>query len=467
MDRISSEDMDYILQVISNSIRRDVIRVLAKDSPLSYSVLMKRVGVDDSGTFGFHIRKMQRLLKKDDMGMYMLNKLGVKAYEILESLMGGEAIEEEKPEEREEVEARVEEPREAGAEPTTIVISDKLRFDLTEEIARSYREKGRRLYITDVVKLVIHPMPKELFDDVVEGISDCISIQAPDDLLDLVKLKSSDVLSVKGSSGLSLRDTGVSSVGDIVGDVVSRILSATASITSRLISLTHIGGVGVGRQELVIDEQLSIPPDSRLVIDISGGYVKVKPGEEGRIRVWKTSWKDPEVDVDIRDEAVNIDVSGGKCELTIPEGYVYGVSSDMSGGVLVLKMPMLREVDIGLSGGVAKFSSSTESPLDLSINMNGGMVNGSLRLGQFTGESKVECELNGGAVKLSLEVPEDTRVGVDNRTFGGFANVRIDNKTVSNKFTEPGFEESSRRLKLRSELMGGILTIDITRKRVE
>lgn len=453
---IEPDDMDYILQVISNRIRRDIIRVLVKDAPLTYSALMKRVGVDDSGTFGFHIRKMQRLLKKNDMGEYMLNDLGMKTYEILESLMGGKVDEVEKP---------VEEER-TLAEPSTIIISDRLRFDLTEEIARSYQGKGRRIFVSDIVKLVIHPMPRELFEAVVEGISDCISVHAPNDLIDLVRLKSSDVIDVRGYSAESPREVGETFLGEIASDIVSKVLSATTSLASRLLSSKYIGRFGGKKYELIIDEPLSIPDGSRLSIDISGGFVEVKSGEEGRIRVWKTGWRDPEVDIDIKEDVVAIDVEGGKCELIIPEGYIYGVSSDMSGGVLALKIPMLRDINIDLSGGLVRFSSSAESPVNMNISMNGGLVSGGFKLGRFVGESRIGCELNGGALKLGLEVPEDTRIRVDNKVLGGFASIRVDNNSLPNTFVEEGFEGSSSKLMFQGELMGGVLTIDVSRKSV-
>lgn len=69
--------------MLSNRIRREVIILLASEGPLTYSELMKKVGIEDSGTFGFHMRKMHRLLKKNDMGEYELSELGLKAYDML------------------------------------------------------------------------------------------------------------------------------------------------------------------------------------------------------------------------------------------------------------------------------------------------------------------------------------------------------------------------------------------------
>lgn len=468
MKDIGPEEMDYILQVLSNRVRREVIRILARESPLSYSALMKRVGIDDSGTFGFHIRKMQKLLRKDDMGEYMLNDLGRKAYEILEGLMAEEYKVDKG--DGEDVPITIEADEESSWEPSTVVISDRIRFDLTEDIARSYRDKGSKLYLADIVKLRIHPMPKELFEEVVEGINDCITVQAPKELLDIVRSKSRDVLNIVEASGKP--DTrgdayALHDVDSFIGDIVSRVISATLSITNKLMSsgLRFDRMFRHGRHELVVDERLSISPGSKLAIDVSGGFVEVKLGAEGRIRVWKTGWRDPDVDIDTRDNSVYLDIGGGKCELTVPEDAVKSINIDINGGVFSLKLPNLEAIDLDISGGMAKIDSSTEEPVNIDINMNGGIVSGSIGLNALEGLSKINCDLNGGVIKLGLRTPSDTKISVDNNIFGGYASIQLDGKSVHGKYIEEGFEESSGRLMLHSELRGGLLSIFIKREK--
>ena len=181
------DELDYILQVISNRIRRKVIKLLAEKGPLSYTDLMKEVGIEDSGTFGFHIRKMKMLITKDEWGKYKLNELGYRAYEIIKDLEEG--LLKEAPSEVESKELEV------------TVISDKVSFELTRELAESLKRKGKRLIIGDIMKLIIHPMPRELFDEIVESIYDCLTVYAPSQLVDLVSLKSKDVISIKSYEG--------------------------------------------------------------------------------------------------------------------------------------------------------------------------------------------------------------------------------------------------------------------------
>ena len=465
MKDLEPEEMDYILQVLSNRIRREVIRILARESPLSYSALMKRVGVDDSGTFGFHIRKMQRLIKKDDMGEYMLNELGRKAYEILTSLMDRESS----VERGEAVSMETGEgDKEAGEEPSTITISSRIRFDLTEDIARTYREKGNKIYLTDIVKLRIHPMPRDLFDEVVEGIHKCIDVEAPKELLDIVESKSSGVLKIQGYRGKRGGEVDSYVFNDMdgfVGELVSRIISATSAITNRLVS----SGWGFGRmfgstkQELIIDEHISIPRDSRMTIDLSGGILEVKPGDEGRIRVWKTGWRNPDVDIDVQGDSIHLEVGGGKCELTIPGDAVKDVYIDVNGGLLSLKIPGLETIDLDISGGMARIDSSSDKPVNIDISMNGGAVSGNIYLEAVEAVSKIKCDLNGGVTRLGIRIPDGVKVSVDNKLFGGYASIQLNGRNIHGKYVEEGFGESSGKLIIYNELMGGLLTMDIKR----
>ena len=180
-----SDDVDYILQAISNEVRRRILIYIARDGPISYTKLMKKVGIEDSGTFGFHIRKMQRLLRKDDVGEYVLSDLGRRAIEILRNIGYdvGEAV---------EAPARVETP--AEDKPREVkVIDDMLSYTLTEEVVRRYRERGYRIILKDILRLVIGPMPRDLFDSVVEEINDCLTVYYPSDLRDVIEFKIRDV----------------------------------------------------------------------------------------------------------------------------------------------------------------------------------------------------------------------------------------------------------------------------------
>jgi len=91
-------------------------------------------------------------------------------------------------------------------------------------------------------------------------------------------------------------------------------------------------------------------------------------------------------------------------------------------------------------------------------------LSGSIRLDAAGGVSKIKCDLNGGIVKLGLRIPSETKVSVDNKLFGGYASIHLDGRNIHGKYVEEGFGESSGKLMIHNELMGGLLTMDIRRE---
>ncbi|HIE37405.1 TPA: ArsR family transcriptional regulator, partial [Candidatus Geothermarchaeota archaeon] len=178
MDVRDDNDIDYILQVISNGTRRRILKLLADEAPLTYTKIMQKLNIKDSGTLGFHLKKMARLLRRDEFGEYKLSSLGWRALDIMKRLEGIEIS---------EYEEASEEERKSR------VFSDQLRFEYTRSLAEKLRGEGVKAIITDIITLIIHPMDRKLFDETVESISDVLTCYVPEDLYDDVVMKSSDV----------------------------------------------------------------------------------------------------------------------------------------------------------------------------------------------------------------------------------------------------------------------------------
>lgn len=52
-------DVDTVLQALGRPLRRRIVEALAEEGEMSYADLMRRVGVEDSGTFAFHLRGLR------------------------------------------------------------------------------------------------------------------------------------------------------------------------------------------------------------------------------------------------------------------------------------------------------------------------------------------------------------------------------------------------------------------------
>lgn len=432
------EDLDYILSVISNKIRRDIIKIVAEEGPISYTKLMKRLGIKDSGTLGFHIKKMNKLFKKDDLGEYVLNELGFRAYRLINELEGRESSEE-KEEEYED-----------------IIISNKLNFNYTEELARKFLDEGKRAILTDIITLVIHKMPRELFDKTVKEISDCVSIKVPRDLYELATLKSDEVLNISVYDG----DRGFKKGFSIPGfSLISDILSSVMNSITTLISSTKF--TTATKKELFLENEISFPEKFDLEILLNSGVLELIPGD-GYMRIWKTGLREPKVEYKISDDKVDFELERGYFEIYIPRRSVKGSEIRLEGGVLKIIDIEPDELGLNLSGGYAEIKMSTTKPIKIKQKLNGGVLKYNLVLEYEKGETELISSLNGGVCEGVIKIPNDMKLNIHRETYGGYTHIEVDNLKITDKeYAEIGFEDADKRLKTTIKTYGGLSKLRI------
>ena len=448
------DELDYILQVISNRIRRKVIKLLAEKGPLSYTDLMKEVGIEDSGTFGFHIRKMKMLITKDEWGKYKLNELGYRAYEIIKDLEEG--LLKEAPSEVESKELEV------------TVISDKVSFELTRELAESLKRKGKRLIIGDIMKLIIHPMPRELFDEIVESIYDCLTVYAPSQLVDLVSLKSKDVISIKSYEGKPPKESKVialfginklipdidKAISKIIKNIINPVVEAAVKVSKVATSKKYTSG------ELILDQELNIPNNADLSVSVSGGSINISEGNEDRIKVWSINGEEPDVDLDISNNKINLDVSKGKCNLKIRRSHIKNLDLEVNGGVLDIDLSNISRLSLDLNGGMTKLNLSSNECVDYDINISGGILEFDSYLKYMDGESNISLNIDGGGSTVRIKIPDDVKIAVKSEVYGGLLNVKLNGAEIPSYYIEPGFKDSRSKLRLNVELVGGLVSVE-------
>lgn len=449
-------ELDYILQALGHQVRRKVIEILAEEGPQTYTELMRKTGVDDSGTFGFHLRRMQKLLKKNQRGEYGLSELGWKAYKILKQLKDEKPVEkvEEKIEEKEHVEKL-----------TPLVISDRMNFELTEEMAKAYLQRGKRLIVTDILKVVIHPMSRELFDKVVESISDVLTLYAPKTLEDLVHGKAKDVVSIKFYTNKPPR-VGIDLGGMITGLVSSIVSGVTGLVTGITSSLAGKTLVSLGREklELVSDEPLPTKNIKKITAEINGGIMELKEDAEPRLRIWKPKDKRPTVNVNIEKDNIDVELESGKIELTLPENKIRELELDMNGGFASISLREVEYMKADINGGwmKSKITTTSENP-QMIISVNGGGGEVTLNTEKPPREANIELELNGGVLKLTVNTSKQTKIKTSSEVEGGVISVKLGYKDIPPNYTEQGYEEAESKLTIRTEILGGIASININR----
>lgn len=73
---------EELFEALSNSTRRDIIKLLYDRVELSYTELLNYLNVS-SGLLNFHLRKLNGLIEKTEAGTYKLSKQGKAAYMLL------------------------------------------------------------------------------------------------------------------------------------------------------------------------------------------------------------------------------------------------------------------------------------------------------------------------------------------------------------------------------------------------
>lgn len=432
-----NRDLDYILQALSHEVRRKIVKTLAEKSPLTYTELMKEVGIEDSGTFGFHLRRMQKFLVKDRYGGYRLSDLGLKAYRILKELEGGKPV-------KEVEEDKVE----------SMVISDKLKFILSKELAEMYRNRGKRLIIADVIKLIIEPMDRELFNDVVEEIADCVVVQAPKDLEDLVYAKCRDVATIKiyGKG----EDTKIKSLTSNIADTITSILTMVTDVMSGIpkviVTLQHPEG------EYTIHTIPSRPTlnlyltnsTSRVIQKGSEILVKEYRGYEGTISMSR-------VDYDVKGDLVELSIENSRCNISVPKD-VKNVNVELNSSSSTVELDAVEELKFKNEKGWLKLKASNIRSLRLNI-VNGG-VDSKLKY-DTCGEFRLSSDVDGGVLRLKILKSSEVKVKVKSVEVNGFSAVKVNGVNVRNEYVEEGFEKSSSKLTIELHVYGGTAIVDI------
>ncbi len=148
-----------IFSSLKHPTRRRIIEELNRSgAPLSFSELMTAVGLEDTGTFGFHLRALGSMLEQDENSLYALSQQGKLAGQlvILARSTGKSAS----------VEEGERPPREAILEVT--VEGDESREPVGLGVRSHLRDKDHRRKVLGFMVGKLKEMEQEELDLVVE-----------------------------------------------------------------------------------------------------------------------------------------------------------------------------------------------------------------------------------------------------------------------------------------------------------
>jgi len=125
---------------LKHPIRRQMLRELSKKGAVSFSDLMRLVKLVDTGTFGFHLKALEALIKQNGEGKYCLSELGKVAHQLIAFI-----------EESEEVKSVVTEVENEAIKPLFQLSVEgtqdlkELRFGYWSNVAPKEKEKRKKV----------------------------------------------------------------------------------------------------------------------------------------------------------------------------------------------------------------------------------------------------------------------------------------------------------------------------------
>ncbi len=433
------DGIEKYLKALAHRVRRDIIRALYQHKRLSYSELMKITGVEDSGTFAFHLKMLQGLVEKDpDTGEYRLTEEGIKAYKALTILTGEEQSREG------EKEKHIEKKE---TKPEIITVSDKFSFTLTKHLAEKLCRENKKVYFTDILTLTIEDMPEELLECVLEGINDVFYIQAPDHLKPLIEIKSGDIGFVGKNSGF---------LGSMIAGLTSSIIKGVMKGIEESIKIKS------GGRTIEFNMVTDIEEANSLKIVAESSSLRMKKEQINKLLFKGKTTPNSYTKVFTENKIVHVKSEEAEGELSIPDNKIFEEvfmdieSSSIGGDLSVREKLYLRSDSSNISLTVDKLKKS-EAKIELDSS-NAKIV---LDYDEFIGESNIIVKGDSSNVSLEVRIPKETAINAVQES--GIGTMIVEGIT-SGSYKDKNYEEAESRLNIIINIDDGVYKVNVVRK---
>ena len=425
------EKIEKRIRALSHWARRRIILLLGEKGPMTYSELMKNVGIEDSGTFAFHLRSLGDLVMKNNDGRYRLTSEGERVYKALKYLLtGGDNDSREIPP-----------PKERELPP--IIIGDMGKCYITKEIVDEAYYSGRELIVKDCIKAYFDKdIEPEKLKHVLKMVKDVIIVEAPNKLQPIIMMKGHDVFWVKTLAG---KRSPPPDIGLVIEDIVNKIVDAAmlggAKIVSALQKLPRLAAreipVNIVRVFTGDHYDLEMKIDSSSVsIKQEGGGVVIegKAKEEGI----------PRLKIDSNNIYMDIENSGLKVKLpslSITSLRLYADSSSLKLSLDKLAGPS----EVVMDSCNARIMFKAEEKLSTTLDIDSSNVLIDLDL-PASRKHEIELKTDSSNIRLVLRIPSGMQIytltNIDSSIFSG-------NKPIT--VGVPGDVDNCVVLKIRSD----------------
>ncbi len=431
-----SEDPDGIFHALAHRIRRGIIRALGEKRELSFTDLLRELGIEDSSLLAFHMKKLEGFVRRNERGYYELTSTGWKAYRVLKELeresVGDELAK--------AMEARASSPSEEvkEVEEGIVKVSDMIAYTLTPEFIHDLAKRGKKLVIEDVVALdILEDVDKDELSKVLKEIRNVVAIRAPPHLIDVISSRAKEVLAI---TGLRDRAKVVSTtyvpkfVSGLVSDVVKRTLkSLSIGLRGALLTIS----IPESRKELRTHEEVK----PKVTLKASGSNVSIyNVGNEVVEVDGRSDASTGDLSTSVSDDELVINVAGANVDVGIPYKGIKELSVDLAGSDLNFegfRAPSL--VKMKLSGSDVSGKLLIKNLSNLTLSSVGSEVNLDLGIDEVSNRALISIESQGDDINLRIKVPKECLVRLSTpKLLGSELSVSVNGRSVPINYSESG-----------------------------
>ncbi len=408
------EKIEKRIRALSHWARRRIILLLGEKGPMTYSELMKNIGIEDSGTFAFHLRSLGDLVEKTADGRYRLTSEGERVYKALKYLLsGGEA------------DAR-EEPPSKKRELPPIIIGDMGKCYITKEIVEEAYSSGRELIVKDCIKAYFDiDIDPEKLKHVLKMVKDVLIVEAPNKLQPIIMMRGHDVFWVKT---LAEKHPPPPDIGLAVENIVNKIVDAAmlggAKLVSALQKLPRIATKEIPVNIVKVftgdhyDLEMKIDSSSVSVRQEGGGIVvegKTKEMGMPRLKIGSDN-----IYMDIENSGLKVKLPS----LPITSLRLYADSSSIKLNLNKLVGP--SEVVMDSCNARIMFKAEEKLSTTLDIDSSNVLVDLDLSAGH---KHEIELKTDSSNIRLVLRIPRGMQIyaltSIDSSVFSGNKPVTV------------------------------------------
>ncbi|NPA99376.1 MAG: hypothetical protein GXO43_08355 [Crenarchaeota archaeon] len=424
------EQVERRIRALSHWARRRIILLLGDKGPMTYSELMKNVGIEDSGTFAFHLKSLGDLVEKTSDGKYKLSREGEKVYKALKYLISGEEpVQEEKP--------RI------NRELPPIIIGEMGKCYVTKEIVDEAYSSGRELIVSECIKAYFDKdIDPEKLRKVLKRVSEVLIVEAPKHLEPIILSRSKEVFWVRT---IHDKHAPPPNIGLVLEDIVNKIVDAAVQGSAKLVGALQKLPQITAREIPVNIVKAYNGTEYDLEMKIDSSSISAKQEGGGIVITGKTKQEGmPRISISDNSIYMRIEDSGLKVklpDLPVTSLRLYADSSSLKLDLKKLSGPSEIVLDSCnarlLLNAEKKFSGSFE------IDSSNALLDLSLPEGY---KHEIDLKIDSSNIRLVLRIPRGMKIytltSLDSSIFSG-------NKPVA--MGMPGETENCVILRIRSD----------------